>query len=64
LVGTAVNIIGTPAHVGLEPDVTEMVVDGTKVPFTTIVIEFDVVVFPPDVITQVTTCPFVREVVE
>jgi hypothetical protein len=59
LVGAAVNVIGIPAHVGLEPDVTEMATAGVKLLLTVTVIEFDVAVVgeaqdEEDVITQVT----------
>jgi hypothetical protein len=67
LVGLAVNVIGWPAHVGLLPDVIAIAIAGATVVVMDIVIALLVAVSGLaqllfDVITQVTTAPFVKDV--
>jgi hypothetical protein len=66
LLGVAVNVRAAPAHAGFEPPVSAIETDGIEIAFTVIVIELDVAGLPItperfDVIMQVTTWPFVNE---
>lgn len=61
------NVIELPAHIVLLPDVTAIVTEGVTVGVTFIVIPVEVAVGvfahkALEVITQVTTAPFVKEV--
>ena len=63
--GVAVNVTDEPEHSGFEPLVNAMATDGVNDEFTTIVIPALVAVkglaqAELDVITQVTTSPFVK----
>lgn len=65
LVGTAVNDRDCPVQVGFVPVVIEVTTAGTTLPADVIVIAVDVAVvglaqLRLEVITQVTTCPFVN----
>ena len=65
MVGVAVNVTDDPAHVGFDPEVIPIVTAGIKTGLIVIVMPVDVAVVglahvASDVISQVTTCPFVK----
>ena len=65
-VGAAVNVRDCPLQVGFEPDVNAMDTEGVVGAETDMVMLFEVALAvlvqeALDVITQVTTCPFVSE---
>lgn len=60
------NVNDWPPHAGLVPEVKAVVMVGAMVPLVDIVVELDVAVvglaqLKLEVITHVTTCPFVNE---
>jgi hypothetical protein len=64
LVGIAVKVLAAPVHEGFVPVVNAIETDGVTAEFRVSVILFDVAGFPVtpgrfEVMTQVTTCPFV-----
>ena len=66
MLGVAVNVSAAPAHAGFEPPVIAIEADGIVIALTVIVIALDVAGLPItaerlDVIMQVTTWPFVNE---
>ena len=66
MIGVAVNVIEEPAHEGFDPDVNAILTDGVTTVFIVIVMPLDVAVAglaqaALEVITQVTTCPLVRD---
>ena len=66
--GVAVNVSELPAHVGLSPAVNAIETDGVKTGLMIIVIPDEVAVLfvtqiAFDVISHVTTCPLLRDVV-
>ena len=68
LVGVAVNVAEEPAHIGLVPEVCAIATDGVTFAFTVTATAFEVAVvgvaqFALEVITQVTDCPLVSDVV-
>jgi hypothetical protein len=67
LTGDAEKVIDEPAHIGFEPEVIEVDIEGVTIGLTVIVIEFELTVAGLahdafDVKAQLTTCPFARVV--
>ena len=68
MVGVAVKVVVIPEHIGLVPVVKAIATEGVKLAATTMVIALEVAVGEEAhatevVITQVTICPLVNEVV-